>query len=102
MYRFSRFNAYDTHTHTHTHARTRARTHARTHANAHTHARTHARTHTHTESYIRAMGLKKRFSKKEKTFQGRFKRTDSGRKTERNRKHVAAERTVAARPCNGS
>ena len=91
-----------THTHTHMHARAHARMHARTrtHTHTHTHARTHARTHT--VSYIRAMGLKKRFSKKEKTFQGRFKRTDSGRKTERNRKHVAAERTVAARPCNGS
>ena len=50
--------------------------HAHTHMQAHTHATTHARmhvctcahthTHTHTESYIRAMGLKKRFLKRER------------------------------------
>ena len=45
-YTFSKFNAYKMITHTCMHTQ-------------HTH--THAHTHTHTESYIRAMGLKKRF-----------------------------------------
>ena len=53
----------------HVHTRTHARTHAHTHTHACMHVRTrthtHARsTHIHTESYIRAMGLKKTFSKR--------------------------------------
>ena len=66
--------------HTHTHARTHAHTHharTHTHTDRHTHrhthihactqARTHARahTHTHTNSYLRAMGLKIKFLKRE-------------------------------------
>ena len=36
----------------------------------------------HTHSYLRAMGLKKRFQKKKKGFQGRFERTEVAQWTE--------------------
>ena len=67
MYIFSNFIAYNTITHMH---------------NTHTH--TH--THTCTQSYIRAMGLKKRLLKR--GFQGRFKRNDRGGMMNRNRELV--------------
>ena len=73
-----------THTHTHTHTRARARTHAHTartrthtHTPTHTHTHTHTHSHTHTHTHIhthqshiraiRAMRLKKRFLKRERT-----------------------------------
>ena len=55
------------HTHTHTHTHTLSLTHTLTHTHTHTHTHTtHTHTHTHTESYIRAMGLKKRLLRKER------------------------------------
>ena len=47
----------------------------------------HTLTCTHTHSYIRTMGLKKRFF--ERGFQGRFERTDRDRMTDRNRELVS-------------
>ena len=35
----------------------------------HTHTHTHAHTHTHTESYIRAIGMKKRFLTRKMIFE---------------------------------
>ena len=65
-----------------------ARTHAHTHTHTHTHARTHAHTHTHTPvAYQGNQGneTEEKFFLKEKGFQGRFKRADRSRMTDRNR-----------------
>ena len=83
-------HTHNTNTHTCMHVHTYTHTHTNAHTSTHTHTHTlHAHTcymhtHTHTELYIRAMRLKKRFLKQER-FHGRFKRTDRGRMTDRNR-----------------
>ena len=56
MYKFARFNAYntqsrtDTHRHIITHVCAHALTHTHTQTHTHTHMRAHAHTHTHTHT----------------------------------------------------
>ena len=73
LYIFSRFGAYNTHMHTHT--------------------LTHTHTHTHTSQ---DNGTEEKLFEK-KGFQGRFKRTDRGRMTDRNRELVPDSWSLASK-----
>jgi len=66
--------------HTRTHAHTQTRTRAR--ALTYTHTNTHTHTHTHTPVVYQG---NQGNETEEKVFQGRFKRADRGRITDRNR-----------------
>ena len=82
MCMFSRFNAYDTHSHTHTHHYTTL--HCKT--PHHTHTCIH--THTHTVVY-QGNGTERKCVFKENDFQGRFQRTDRG--TEKSQDYATKE-----------